>query len=112
MCLILTSNVKNVREMPKEAVIVALGIRQKPHTRCLSVMSLACVATAPLKVVGEFLRTSTNRGLKVELHNEAMLVAIIIRPKTPPPRQSHLYRADFLHWCCDVRGEPLWVIDE
>ena len=98
-------------EMPKEAVIVALGIRPKAaHPVFVCDVTGLRRDSAVKGCRWNFYELRRTEGLKVELHNEAMLVAIIIRPKSRCLVKV-IYTEQILHWCCDVRGRALWVID-
>jgi len=50
-----------------------------------------------------FCERRRTEGLSVELNNEAMFFAVIIRPK-PSRLAKVIDTEEILRWCCDVRG--------
>jgi hypothetical protein len=96
---------------PKEAVIVALGIRPKA-AHLLIVSDVAGLSPDGTGKGGRrnFYEPRQTGGLSVEFDNEAMLVAIIIRPE--PRRLVKVIDAEqILNWRRDVRRRTRRVID-
>jgi hypothetical protein len=98
-------------EKPNEAVIIVIAIRPKAtHQVVVSdVAGLGRDGTGK-SCRRNFYEGGRTGGLSVEFDNEAMLVAIIIRPETR--RVVKVINAEqILHWRCDVRGRTRRVID-
>ena len=97
-------------EMSKEAVIVALGIGPKAaHPVFVCDVTGLGRDGAVKGCRWNFYELRRTEGLKV-ISQRSHASGHYYPSKTPLPRQSHLYE-QILHWCCDVRGRALWVID-
>jgi len=98
-------------EKPNEAVIVAIGIRPK----AAHLVVVSDVASLGRDGTGKgcrrnFYERRRTEGLSVDLYNEAMQMAIIIRPE-PRRLVKVIDPEQILHWRCDVRRGTRRVVE-